>query len=106
MDGIPLTDKESVLDLREKAAVKTETKEEDESINRSLDILVHNYKAIDGNVRKEFEYTFGKEVYEPGGKEWLNWIDLPIYHAKFGGKYKDHDPIDLPLYYCQVIVPQ
>ncbi|XP_066912681.1 uncharacterized protein [Clytia hemisphaerica] len=29
-----------------------------------------------------------------------NWIDLSIYHEKYGGKYNNHVPIDLPQYYC------
>jgi hypothetical protein len=30
----------------------------------------------------------------------LNFIDLPITHAKYQGKYAEHVPIDLPNYYC------
>lgn len=30
----------------------------------------------------------------------LNFIDLPITHALFRGKYDRHEPIDLPSYYC------
>lgn len=30
----------------------------------------------------------------------MNWVDLPISHAKYGGKYDDHVPIDLPHWYC------
>ncbi|MEO8417506.1 MAG: hypothetical protein ABI475_02135 [Methylophilaceae bacterium] len=33
-----------------------------------------------------------------GGK--LNFIDLPITHAKYEGKYVNHKPIDLPSFYC------
>ena len=29
-----------------------------------------------------------------------NYIDLTIYHPKYGGKYNDHEPIDLPQFYC------
>ena len=102
-DGIPLKNKESIVDLRERAIVKEETKKEDESLNNLLDILEQNYKSIDNN--NNFDYHFGKEVSEPDGEKWLNWIDLPIYHAKFGEKYKDHVPIDLSVYFCQVSVP-
>lgn len=30
----------------------------------------------------------------------LNFIDLPINHPKYQGKYAKHDPIDLPNFYC------
>tara|TARA_R110002049_G_scaffold176515_3_gene343709 strand:- start:4253 stop:5803 length:1551 start_codon:yes stop_codon:yes gene_type:complete len=30
----------------------------------------------------------------------LNFIDLPITHAKYQGKYAKHQPIDLPNWYC------
>ena len=30
----------------------------------------------------------------------LNFIDLPITHPKYGGKYRRHVPIDLPHWYC------
>lgn len=30
----------------------------------------------------------------------LNFIDLPITHPKYGGRYADHEPIDLPNFYC------
>lgn len=30
----------------------------------------------------------------------LNYIDLPINHAKYGGKYGRHEPIELPSFYC------
>ena len=34
-----------------------------------------------------------------------NYIDLSIYHPKYGGKYNDHAPIDLPLFYCTLSQP-
>jgi hypothetical protein len=30
----------------------------------------------------------------------LNFIDVPLNHAVFGGKYANHEPIDLPSFYC------
>lgn len=30
----------------------------------------------------------------------LNYIDLPITHPKYTGKYADHKPIELPSFYC------
>ena len=95
-EGIPAVKKEGVLTL-ERVEVKEETKEQDEENNRLLQILLNDYKNLD--PKHEFNYAFGEEVSEEG---WLNWIDLPIYHAKFGEKYEDHVPIDLPIFWCQV----
>lgn len=30
----------------------------------------------------------------------LNFVDVPITHPVFGGKYAEHEPIDLPSFYC------
>jgi len=35
-----------------------------------------------------------------GSDDTLTYIDLPIHHPKYAGKYDDHVPIDLPSYYC------
>lgn len=35
-----------------------------------------------------------------GLKNYLNFIDLNIYHPKYNGKYDHHVAIDLPYYYC------
>ena len=52
--------------------------------------------------KHKFEYVFSADEVSKEG--WLNWIDLPIYHSKFGGKYDDHGPIDLPYWFCQVFI--
>jgi hypothetical protein len=42
-----------------------------------------------------------KDPFEPvnaAGRR--NFVDLPITHAKYGAKYRDHVPIDLPHWYC------
>ncbi len=36
----------------------------------------------------------------------LNYIDLPISHAKYGGKYDGHVPIDLASYNCTMSAPE
>ena len=101
-EGIPPQKREGVRDLRENVVIDDdmEDKESAWEINRLLIILERNYMPIDPNF--EFNHQFGEEVFEPNGRNWLNWIDLPIYHARFAGKYKEHVPIDLPVYYCQV----
>lgn len=95
-EGIPEAKKEAIQDV-EQVEVKESTQERDEETNRMFDILDNDYQSINPNF--EFEYSFGEEVSE---EKWLNWIDLPIYHSKFKGKYDDHVAIDLPFYYCQM----
>jgi hypothetical protein len=42
-----------------------------------------------------------KDPFEPVNAEGRsNFIDLPITHPKYGGKYRDHVAIDLPHWYC------
>ena len=90
--GIPKDKGEAVLvDWKDKDNLAQDVKD-------LLDILAKNYMNIDAN--HEFNYSFGNDQVSAEG--WLNWIDLPIYHPKFEGKYDDHVPIDLPLFYCQV----
>ena len=31
-----------------------------------------------------------------------NYVDLTIYHPKYGGRYDNHVPIDLAHYYCTI----
>ena len=69
----------------------------DDSLNK---IISEYYFPIDGNDRYH-EHSFGEEV---SGEGWMNWLDLDIYHERFGGKYDDHVIIDLPWYYCGVSV--
>ena len=89
MKGIPVDNKEDALDLTER------------SDNEDLyDMVMSNY--MNNDPKHNFDYAFGDEVHEEDGQRWLNWIDLPIFHPKFEKKYEDHDPIDLPLWYCQV----
>lgn len=43
-------------------------------------------------------YKYPDEQLSKAGE--LNYIDLPIGHAKYGNKYVAHQPIDLPNFYC------
>ena len=43
-------------------------------------------------------YKYPDEKLSKNGK--LNYIDLPINHPKYKGKYAKHPPIELPNYYC------
>ena len=84
--GIKQEDKNSALDG------------DDEQLNS---ILVNHYTHQDGSENRDHKHSFGEEISEDGI---LNWLDLTIYHPKFGGKYKDHPVMDLPWYYCQVMI--
>ena len=37
---------------------------------------------------------------QPVANGYQNFVDLTIYHPKYGGKYDNHVPIDLPHFYC------
>jgi len=84
--GIKQEDKNSALDG------------DDEQLNS---ILVNHYTHQDGSENRDHKHSSGEEISEDG---FLNWLDFTIYHPKFGGKYKDHPVMDLPWYYCGVIV--
>jgi hypothetical protein len=43
-------------------------------------------------------YKYPDEKLNKDGK--LNFIDLPITHAKYKGEYAKHEPIELPNWYC------
>lgn len=43
-------------------------------------------------------YKYPDEQYSKDGK--LNYIDLPITHPKYKGKYAEHSPVDLANWYC------
>lgn len=43
-------------------------------------------------------YKYPDEKFAADGS--LNYIDLPISHPKYQGKYAKHTPIDLPIWYC------
>jgi len=68
-----------------------------------FDIIKHNYahyipdESWSGYKYPDELISDGKK---DGMKDYLNFVDLSIYHPKYGGKYQNHVPIDLPYYYC------
>jgi len=68
-----------------------------------LDIIKHNYAHY---IPEESwsGYKYPDEIISDGNydgmKDYLNFVDLSIHHPKYGGKYNNHVPIDLPYYYC------
>lgn len=43
-------------------------------------------------------YRYPDQMVNDAGR--LAFVDLPITHAKYDGKYAEHEPIDLPNFYC------
>lgn len=64
---------------------------------QNLDIIEQSYSAY---IPEESwsGYKYPDEQYSKDGK--LNYIDLPITHPKYKGKYADHAPVDLANWYC------
>merc|ERR1719354_134924 len=62
-----------------------------------LDIINKNYaEFIPEESWSGYKYS-DEKLSEEG---YLNFIDLTIYHPKYEGKYNDHEPIDLPHWFC------
>ena len=61
-----------------------------------MNIIAENYASFipeegaGGYKAPENQFTDGYHDY----------LDLTIYHPKYGGKYDDHEPIDLAHFYC------
>jgi len=70
--------------------------------NGVKDVIKNNYAAhIPEEAFSGYKYPDQKVSDGSDGIEGhQNFIDLSIYHPKYGGKYNDHVPIDLPLFYC------
>ena len=62
----------------------------------NLDIIKNNYSSYE----RQESWGFYKYPDEKITNNTLNYIDLPITHAKYAGKYSKHTPIDLPSFYC------
>jgi len=72
------------------------------SKNSYTNTIKHNYAAY---IPEEgwTGYKYPDQAISDGSdgvKGHQNFIDLSIYHPKYGGKYNDHVPIDLPFFYC------
>jgi len=70
----------------------------------NLDIIKNSYSAFlseeswSGYKYPEQEYTDDKTT--------MNWVDLPIIHPKYLGKYLSHVPIDLSFWFCTMSGPR
>ncbi len=79
-------------------------------INAGADINAPANQAAINNDYSHFipEESFGgyKDPFTPVNAAGnLNFVDLPLTHVKYGGKYNDHAPIDLPHWYCTMSGP-
>ncbi len=60
-------------------------------------IIAENYSSfLPGESWSGYKYP-DQKLNEAGN---LNFIDLPITHQKYKGKYVKHQPVDLPSWYC------
>jgi len=65
---------------------------------QQLELLSNNYASfLPGLGAKGYRYP--DDRFTDG---YYNYVDLSIYHPKYGGKYDDHPPIDLPHFYCTI----
>ena len=49
------------------------------------------------DITSGYKYPYQKET-----DGFHDYVDLTIYHPKYGGKYDQHDPIDLAHFYCTI----
>ena len=91
-EGITVEEKRAAIDM---GGCTGEAKTDEQ--RRLLRIIRKYYLQL--KIGK-FKYAFGEEVQED--TQWLNWIDIPMYHPFFEKKYENHVPVDLSIYYCQV----
>ena len=62
---------------------------------QNLDIIESDYTHY--MPGEEDLYHFPSDKVNNGH---LQYVDLSIYHPKYGGKYNDHEPIDLASFFC------
>lgn len=74
----------------------------------TMDIIKHNYgHFLPGEGSGGYRYPdqrISDGSYD-GMKDYVEYIDLTIYHPKYGGKYNDHVAIDLNNFYCTLSGP-
>ena len=72
---------------------------------------VANYTHLDAAASWGAYRADGNQVNDNGtpdvtSDDYLNYVDLPITHAKYAGAYDAHVAIDLPSYYCTMSGPE
>ena len=67
-----------------------------------LKMINDNYASMDPSVDEKGYYYPDQKLNDDGQQ---NYVDLTIYHPKYGGKYDDHVPIDMAAYYCTMSQP-
>ena len=72
----------------------------------SLDTLTSSYSSYLPDPNEPYNWAgYAAPNQRINAEGTLQYIDLPISHAKYGGKYDDHVPIDLRLWYCTMSEP-
>ncbi|MEH6357438.1 MAG: hypothetical protein V7745_00505 [Pseudomonadales bacterium] len=69
----------------------------------NLASIQNNYSFSDADDSWAGYVADGNQVNADGN---LAYVDLPISHAKYAGKYSTHVPIDLPSWYCTMSGPE
>ena len=69
----------------------------DLTAKKTQTIIAENYSSYLPNESWS-GYKYPDQKLNEAGK--LNFIDLPITHQKYKGKYLKHQPVDLPNWYC------
>lgn len=91
--------------IQENGTVREYLKRGAKGLPKNADLFsAENFKAIEQNYGSYLPeeswsgYKYPDQQYAADGT--LNFIDLPITHPKYKGKYANHEPIDLPNWYC------
>ena len=77
------------------SATKESTINSDGLTRDDLNIIKHDYTSYMPEDRTLYKLSTDKV--KDGH---LQYMDLSIYHPKYGGKYDDHVPIDLAHFFC------
>lgn len=91
--------------IQENGTIREYLKRDAKGLDKNANILAkENQHIIEQNYSAYIPeeswsgYKYPDEQYSKDGK--LNYIDLPITHPKYKGKYAEHAPIDLANWYC------
>lgn len=64
---------------------------------KNLELLTESYASFIPEAGWD-GYRYPDQKVDADGR--LAYVDLPITHPKYGSRYANHDPIDLPSFYC------
>ncbi len=96
--------------IQENGTVREYLAEGKQGLRPNADIFTAKYQGIISNNYSHYLPTESWSGYKYpdqklNAKGELNFIDLPITHPKYQGKYTKHPAIDLPSFYCTMSGP-